>query len=114
MFSYLSFIRQHRAMLGFGFLAVFWGNFGQSFFIAWFGADIQRSLDISAGVYGSIYSLATLGAAAGVLFLGGLIDRFALRSYVLAAAAGLALACVILSQTNGLLMLLLGLFLLRL
>ncbi len=101
-------------MLGFGFIAVFWGNFGQSFFIAWFGADIQRSLGISAGVYGSTYSLATLLSAFGVIWLGGLIDKMALRTYALTVAAGLCLACVLLSLAEAIPLLFIGLFLLRL
>lgn len=101
-------------MLGFGFIAVFWGNFGQSFFIAWFGADIQQSLGISASVYGSTYSLATLLSAFGVIWLGGLIDRIALRTYALTVAAGLCLACVLLSLADAIPVLFIGLFLLRL
>jgi predicted MFS family arabinose efflux permease len=114
MLNYFAFIRQHFAMLGFGFIAVFWGNFGQSFFIAWFGADIQRSLGISASVYGSTYSLATLLSAFGVIWLGGLIDKIALRTYALAVAAGLCLACVLLSLADAIPLLFIGLFLLRL
>ncbi len=114
MSQYLRFIRQHAALLGFGFLAVFWGNFGQSFFVAWFGADIQRSLGMSAGTYGAAYSSATLLSAVAVVWLGGLIDRVALRRYVLAVSVGLFLAALVLSQARGLLSLLLGFFLLRL
>jgi hypothetical protein len=69
--GYLGFLQQNWALLGFGFTAVFWGNFGQSFFVAWFGADIQRSLDLSAGEYGTAYSLATLVSAATVVWAGG-------------------------------------------
>jgi MFS family permease len=114
MTAYLGFIRQHWPLLGFGFTAVFWGNFGQSFFVAWFGADIQRSLGLSAGEYGSAYSLATLASAITVVWAGGLIDKLALRTYAIAVAIGLAVALVVLSQANTLLTLLIGFFLLRL
>ncbi len=114
MTGYLGFMRQHWALLGFGFTAVFWGNFGQSFFVAWFGADIQRTLELSAGEYGSAYSLATLASAATVVWAGGLIDRLSLRTYAVAVALGLAVALAVLSQANGLLALLLGFYLLRL
>lgn len=114
MTGYLSFIRQHWALLGFGFTAVFWGNFGQSFFVAWFGADIQRTLGLSASEYGSAYSLATLVSAATVVWAGGMIDRVSLRIYAVAVALGLAVALTVLSQANGLLTLLLGFYLLRL
>lgn len=114
MTGYLGFMRQHWALLGFGFTAVFWGNFGQSFFVAWFGADIQRTLGLSASEYGSAYSLATLVSAATVVWAGGLIDRVSLRAYAVAVALGLAVALTVLSQANGLLTLLLGFYLLRL
>lgn len=114
MTGYLSFIRQHWALLGFGFLTVFWGNFGQSFFVAWFGADIQRSLNLSAAEYGSAYSLGTLMSAAALVWAGGMIDRVSLRTYTLLVSAGLAIAMLVLSQTYSLWMLLLGFFLLRL
>lgn len=114
MTGYLGFMRQHWALLGFGFTAVFWGNFGQSFFVAWFGADIQRTLGLSASEYGSAYSLATLVSAATVVWAGGLIDRVSLRTYAVAVALGLAVALTVLSQANGLLTLLLGFYLLRL
>lgn len=114
MTAYLGFMRQHWALLAFGFTAVFWGNFGQSFFVAWFGADIQRTLGLSAGEYGSAYSLATLASAATVVWAGGLIDRVSLRTYAVAVALGLAVALTVLSQANGLLTLLLGFYLLRL
>jgi len=101
MLNYFAFIRQHLAMLGFGFIAVFW-------------ADIQLSLGISASVYGSTYSLATLLSAFGVIWLGGLIDKIALRTYALAVAAGLCLACVLLSMADAIPLLFIGLCLLRL
>ena len=75
MVAYLSFIRHNWPLLGFGFLTVFWGNFGQSFFIAWFGAEIQQELGLSAGVYGAAYSAATLLSALTVVWAGGLVDR---------------------------------------
>ncbi|TFH74692.1 MFS transporter [Gammaproteobacteria bacterium LSUCC0112] len=114
MTGYLSFIRQHWALLGFGFLTVFWGNFGQSFFVAWFGADIQRTLGLSAAEYGSAYSLGTLMSAIAVVWAGGVIDRVSLRTYTLLVSAGLACAMLVLSQANSLWMLLPGFFLLRL
>ncbi len=114
MLSYLRFIRAHWPLLGFGFLTVFWGNFGQSFFVAWFGADIQQGLGLSASSYGSAYSLATLASAFVILWAGALIDRMALPRYTVLVALGFALATVVLWQARGLVTLALGFFLLRL
>tara|TARA_R110002072_G_scaffold142853_1_gene288534 strand:- start:112857 stop:114116 length:1260 start_codon:yes stop_codon:yes gene_type:complete len=112
--SYLRFIGHHWALLGFGFITVFWGNFGQSFFFAWFGADIQRSLGMTAGTYGSAYSLATLASAITIVWAGGLIDKMSLRRFSMLISLGLAVAMLVMSQASGLLTLLLGFFLMRL
>ncbi|MDX1490120.1 MAG: MFS transporter [Pseudohongiellaceae bacterium] len=112
--SYIDFLRQRWAMLLFGFACVFWGNFGQSFFVGWFSGDIQSSLGLSAGAYGSAYSAATLTSAFLVAWAGGLIDRVSLHKYVVVVALGLAVASLLLWQVKALWMLLGGLFLLRL
>lgn len=114
MSNYLLFVRQNLALLTFGFITVFTGNLGQSFFIAWFGAGIQESLNLSAGAYGSAYSLATLCSAVTVMWAGGLIDKMPLRRYVILISVGLVVALAVLSQTQSLPALLLGFFLLRL
>lgn len=114
MNSYFLFLSRNWALLGFGFATVFWGNFGQSFFIGWFSADIQSSLGLSASLFGSAYSGATLLAAIGVIWLGGLIDRISLRTYAFGVALGLALAAFILSAAQSLWELVLGFMLLRL
>src|SRR5690554_1032581 len=44
--SYFRFITQSWPLLAFGFLSIFWGNFGQSFFISWYGTPIQESLGL--------------------------------------------------------------------
>lgn len=104
---------QSWPLLAFGFASVFWGNFGQSFFISWYGAEIQASLDLSAGRYGSIYSLATLASGFLIMLFGGLIDRWPLKRFAAAAALGLVAACLTLAAAFHEIMLLLGFFLVR-
>lgn len=114
MIGYLTFLRTQWPLLVFGFVTVFWGNFGQSFFVGWFSADIQESLGLSASAYGSAYSLGTLAAAATVAWAGAIIDRVSLRTYALSVSAGLCVAALLLSQASALWMLVPGFFLLRL
>lgn len=101
-------------MLAFGFVTVFWGNLGQSFFISWFGAGIQQSFVISAADYGLIYAAATLCSGLLIMALGAHIDRVPLGVFTALAAGGLMMACLLLSQVNSLLMFAIALFLLRL
>jgi len=111
--TYWNFVRNNKAILSFSFIAVFWGNFGQSFFIGSFGEGIQESLGLSSGDYGLVYSAATLASAIMVAFFGGTIDRFPLKQFTLVIALGLFFAAMILSQAQGIATLLLGFFLLR-
>src|SRR5690606_10084137 len=110
----LSLLRDHSLVLTFGFAAVFWGNFGQSFFIGVFGESIQQSLGIGATAYGNAYYLATVLSAVTVTWLGGMIDRVKLRNYALLVACGLFAAMLLMSQVQSLLLLLIAFYLLRL
>lgn len=114
MTAYWRFISQQWPLLCFGFVTVFWGNLGQSFFISWFGAGIQQSFAISAANYGLIYAVATLGSGLVIMALGAHIDRLPLGVFTALVATGLMLACLLLSQVNTLLMFGFALFLLRL
>jgi predicted MFS family arabinose efflux permease len=111
---YLKFLLRHRVILAFGLLTVFWGNVGQSFFISWYGAAIQSSLNLSATAYGTAYSAATLVAGFMLMAIGGWIDHLPLRRFVTLIALGLTAACLTLSFANNVLWLLAGFFLLRL
>jgi len=104
----------HPALLGFGFLSVFWGNYGHSFFLAWFGAPIQESLNLSAAEYGSAYTLANIGSAISIVYVGSLIDKVSLNKYVLALTFGLALAAFWMSQVSSFITLCVGFYLIRL
>lgn len=61
-----------------------------------------------------LYSLATLGSAFVLVYVGGLIDRCSLRLYTSGVIAGLGVACLWMSQVSNVWMLGLGYFLLRL
>jgi len=114
MAGYRHFIARQWPLLGFGFVTVFWGNLGQSFFISWFGAGIQQSFTISAADYGLLYAVATLCSGLLIMALGAHIDRLPLGLFTALVAGGLMLASLLLSQVNTLLMFGIALFLLRL
>ena len=114
MSGYLRLLRERWPALAFGFLAVFWGNFGQTFFVGVFSASIQDSLGLSAGIYGGVYSIATLASALTVVWAGSLIDRVPLRAYSTCVCLGLACASLLMWQADGIILLALGFFGLRL
>jgi MFS family permease len=103
--SYFHFIRQQWPLIGFGFLTVFIGNIGQSFFLSWYGADIQKSLKISSADYGFIYAIATLSSSAIILTVGGLVDRWPLRRVIVMIALLLSASCLIMAQVSSICML---------
>ena len=113
LLSYLGVIRNYWPMVSFGLLTVFVGNFGQSFFVSWFGEGIQESLGLSAAAYGSSYSGATLVSGLTIMALGGAIDRMALKHFITLSGLGLMVAALLLWQANSLPVLVLGLFMLR-
>jgi MFS family permease len=112
--DYIHFIKRSWPLLVFGMITVFWGNFGQSFFISWYGASFQESLQLTATAYGSAYSTATLGSGLLLMWIGAAIDRISLRWFVTFSATGLLIATISLSQTSTLTGLVICLFMLRL
>jgi len=84
-----------KFLLAFGFLAVFMGNFGQSFFLGTYGASIQQSLELSASRYGLVYSVATLLAGTSLMLVGGYIDRWPLMRFTSFVAFGLMFGCLL-------------------
>lgn len=100
-------------MLSFGFLTVFFGNFGQSFFISWFGASIQEQLGLSATAYGSAYSSATLASGLCIMAFGGIIDKVKLHYFIMVAGTGLIIASLSMWKVSSFIGLVFSFFLLR-
>jgi MFS transporter, OFA family, oxalate/formate antiporter len=111
--DYFHFAGNNRHFLLFGLITAFFGNYGQSFFIAWFGASFQISFDLSNTQYGSIYSTATLISGFLIMYAGGLLDKTPLRKFTLLSSLGLASACFLLFFSEAIWQLILAIFLLR-
>ncbi|MEQ8195897.1 MAG: hypothetical protein RIB59_15555, partial [Rhodospirillales bacterium] len=62
--SYLLFILKNARFLGFGVLLTFFGNFGQTYYIALFNEPIRAEFGLSHGDFGLLYSVATVSSAA--------------------------------------------------
>ncbi|PZQ97357.1 MAG: MFS transporter [Aeromonas media] len=103
--GYWYFICQQWPLLMFGFLTVFIGNVGQSFFLSWYGAHIQSSLGMSASNYGFIYAIATLSSSLLILFTGSLIDRYSTNLIISIVSILLALSCILMANVSSALML---------
>ncbi|RMC32468.1 MFS transporter [Paracoccus alkanivorans] len=86
---------------------------GQTNFIAQFNAALRAEFGLSNGAFGAIYTLATLISATGLVFAGVLADRIAPLKLACASIAGLAVTAILMSQVDGLPLLVLALVFLR-
>ena len=110
-----TFLKENARVLGLGFLLTFVSSLGQTFFIGQFKESILAAVPgLTHGSYGQWYMVATLSSAACLSYLGRRIDDLDLRAYTVVVCLGLALACLGMSFANGLVILVLSLFGLRL
>lgn len=114
LLSYAAFVREHARPLAFGFAAMALSSFGQTFYIAVFGAEIRAAFGLGDGGFGAIYGVATLAAGLLLGWVGRFIDRTSLTRFALAVGAAFAVACLLAAASTGVAMLGLALFLLRL
>lgn len=111
--GYLPLIRDHAGLLAIGFLAMFTGSLGQSFFIGLFQQDIAGHLNLSAGEFGSMYAAITILSGFMVLHFGPKIDWIAPRAYVLSISLALLLGVALLTISQWLWLAIAGLALVR-
>ena len=110
----MRFIVENRRFLTFGLLLTMFSSFGQTFFIALFGAEIRAAFDLSHGGFGQVYALATLASGGCLLWLGHKIDNMDLRLYSGLICAGLVAACLLMSAASSVVLLWAAIFALRL
>lgn len=105
--------RPGLSFLTFGFLLSLFSSFGQTFFIGLFSQDLRELLGLGDGVFGVIFSVATLASAVSMLWAGALIDRVPLAWFVTGSMVLLSAGYVLLPFAQSGIVLALALFLLR-
>ncbi len=111
--DYFRFTSSNYHFLSFGLLTAFFGNFGQTFFIAWFGNSIQHDFNLTAGEYGLLYSSATLTSGLIILYAGALLDKTDLRKFTFVVTIGLLTGCGLMYFSEYIWQLIVAIFLLR-
>jgi MFS family permease len=111
---YVDLFRRERRILSFGMLMTFFSSFGQTFFISLFVPAWEKEFALGSGMYGTLYSLATLGSACVMPFVGKWIDHLDLRTFSLGAALLMGIASIGMGFAHTAVHLLVLLFLLRL
>lgn len=110
----LDFLRDNGRWLSFGFLLTLLSSFGQTFFIGLSGNYIRATHGLSGGEFGSLYMIATLGAALTLPWLGRTLDLMPGWKVVRFTVPALALACIMLALAPNIAVLVAALYLLRL
>ena len=111
--GYLSFIRANAGFLLFGFFMMGLSNFGQTFFIALYSAEIRAAFGLSNAGFGAIYSAMTLLSAFVMVYSGRFIDDWPLRRFALAVLGLLAAGCIVMGLAHHVVVLAVALFMLR-
>ncbi len=107
------FIQVEWRFLLFGMIMAFWSSLGQTFFISLFADDIRAALSLSHGDFGTYYAIATTASAISLLWLGKLADTVRLEKLALLILASLCSGAIFFSQINSIIMLVFGLYFLR-
>lgn len=102
-----------RHIAAFGTLAMATSGFGQTFFVAVFGAEIRGAFELSHTAYGTLYSLATICSAALLLRAGRWADDWPLARAAAVAVLLLAGGCLLVGLAPHAAVLALGFFLIR-
>lgn len=89
------------AIVGVGALVAFSSSPGQSFIFSVFIDDLIEDTGLSRTAISSLYAIGTGLSAFMVFTVSRLADRYGARTTLLAAATGLGLACLAMSQARG-------------
>ena len=100
--------------LSLGLFLIFSSSVGQTFFISLFSGEIRNAFNLSHGMFGILYSVATLTSATLFFWLGKLTDQFNLTVLGLITLVILSGFSFLLSSAETLLILFLSLLGLRL
>lgn len=112
--NYLAFILGNPRFLAYGFMMLFFSSFGQTYFVSRFNDDLRAAFDLSHGEVGFMFSSATFMAGLLMMWVGRKIDDVDLRFFTSVICAGLIAGCFMMATAQGLAVLFVALFLLRL
>ncbi len=110
----LPFLTGNARLLSFGLALTFYSSFGQTFFIGLFNEPVRDAIGLSEEFYGALYSGATLLSGVTIIRLGQRLDVADLRRYTLLTVLGLAAAALLLGFAQGVIMVAMAFYLLRL
>jgi MFS family permease len=111
--AYLIFLRENCRFVSFGVFLTMASSFGQTFYVALYGADIRAEFALSNGDFGAVFSAASIVAAGALIWLGKFIDRVDIRLYTAVTLTALFAGMILLSRANSLVLFALAIFVVR-
>ncbi|MCB9301139.1 MAG: MFS transporter [Lewinellaceae bacterium] len=108
------FLRQHPRLLAFGFTLAFFSGFGQTFLLSLYVPALAGEFALSNTQLSSLFAVATLASAFTLPFAGRYVDVWPLSRYVSGVLLGLSGSLLLLSVAFHPLLVLAGLWGLRL
>ena len=112
--NYWTLLRQQSRKLGYGYTHYFFSSLGQTFFISVFVESFSAELGMQNQGFSVLYAAATIASSLTLPFIGSVLDKVKLRNFSLANGILLALFCLVVSLSQNRVMLLFGLYGLRL
>jgi sugar phosphate permease len=109
----MDFLRTNLRWLAAGFLLTFASAFGQTWFISLFAGSIKAEYGLTDGAWGSLYTVATLSAAALMFRYGSVADTVPLSRLAPIVAGAFALAALGMAGTGSVWLLGLSVLVLR-
>ena len=109
-----SFISENRRPLSTGVLLTFSSSYGQTYFIALFAAQIMAAFNLTDGQWGGLYTISTTLSAIVMFWIGGLTDKYRVRTLSWIVIPGLAAVCLAMALNTSLIGLAIIVFFLRL
>jgi predicted MFS family arabinose efflux permease len=104
----------NKKVIIFGFIFTFFSSFGQSFFLGLFNAPIRNELGITHGQFGSIFASATICSSLLLIWIGKKIDDYRIFNYSFFVIILFSISSLLFSLINGVYILIIGIFLMRL
>lgn len=111
--SYLAILRRYPTVIAYGFLATFFSNFGQTFFMGLYSETFQNAFALSNTQFSAVYGGVTLASAVAILLVGHFIDSVRLRPYTATVCVAMGAGCLLMAHAPSLPLFVLGLWLVR-
>lgn len=112
--NYWTLFQKRTRQIGFGYTHYFLSSLGQTFFISVFVESFSAELGMENQGFSVLYAVATIGSSLTLPFVGPWLDKLKLRNFSLLNGIALAFFCLVVSLSQNRIMLLIGLYGLRL